>query len=486
MKNFSVKIGFVPSYRPYGPIPDLVVSMRKDAITHLEKIDGLDLVYPKINPDDPQINDPIAGFSADGCVCNLDEAEVVVDYFRSQKVDAIIIGAMNFGDERSAIKVAERLGVPVFLYATKEPPARQHPSLMRVSDSYCGTIAIAAGMYRRELNYHFGGIFFHEEPEFAQAVSTFVHAVAVKKSLTNARIAQIGVRPLTFESVAFDEIAMAKKFSQNVIYTELDSLTSQAQSLPDDDPRVVAAIKVIEDSVANISVARDWLVKAAKLEVVIDEFWQVNKLSAMSIQCWPGIQRSWGMSVCAILGNLTGKGMLTACETDTMGALAMLVSYGASLGQNDPHFVDWTIQHRDNPNWFLSWHCGNAPISLARNTNEVALRSRLDMVGDEPVVENDMMAGLYQFQVTPGEVTFCRLSEVSGQWKMLVAPGQIIPTDEVLTGTWAWVEVNDHQRLYRTIVENGFIHHASMAHGNQVDTLTLACKLMDIEPVIVD
>jgi len=69
---------------------------------------------------------------------------------------------------------------------------------------------------------------------------------------------------------------------------------------------------------------------------------------------------------------------------------------------------------------------------------------------------------------------------------MLIVPGEIIPSDEELAGTWAWVEVSDHERLYRTIVENGFIHHASMMHGNQVESLSLACKLMDIEAVIVD
>ena len=52
-------------------------------------------------------------------------------------------------------------------------------------------------------------------------------------------------------------------------------------------------------------------------------------------------------------------------------------------------------------------------------------------------------AGLYQFQVRPGPVTFCRLAEYDGRWKMLIAPGEIIPSDETLAGTWAWVEVRD-------------------------------------------
>jgi L-fucose isomerase-like protein len=156
------------------------------------------------------------------------------------------------------------------------------------------------------------------------------------------------------------------------------------------------------------------------------------------------------------------------------------------MGETLPHFVDWTIQHRENPNWLLSWHCGNAPTSLARDPQEVALRSRRDMLGSEPVDKGDAMAGLYQFQIKPGAVTFCRLAEYDNEWKMLIATGRIVPSDETLAGTWSWVEVSDHARLYRTLVEEGFIHHASMIHGDQTDALVQACKFLDITPVVVN
>ncbi len=69
---------------------------------------------------------------------------------------------------------------------------------------------------------------------------------------------------------------------------------------------------------------------------------------------------------------------------------------------------------------------------------------------------------------------------------MLISCGEIVPSEETLAGTWAWVQVKDHPRLYRTLVEEGFIHHASMIHGNQVKALRLACKFLDIQAVVVD
>ena len=156
------------------------------------------------------------------------------------------------------------------------------------------------------------------------------------------------------------------------------------------------------------------------------------------------------------------------------------------MGHIKPHFIDWTIQHRDNPNWLLAWHCGNAPVSLAADPDKVALRSRFEHDGrSRPSSEQDATAGLYQFQIKPGVVTFCRLQEYDNEWKMLIATGEIVPSDEELAGTWSWVAVRDHAELYRTLVEEGFVHHASMIHGDQTDVLLEVCDFLDIEPIVV-
>ena len=486
MSTVSTRIGFIPSYRGgYGPIPSWCIKMREQSLAALAKVEGLEVIVPQPPPAGSSGLDPVHGYCPHGAVHTLDEAEVVAEYFQREKVDGIIICALNFGDERSACKVAEKLRVPTLLYATKEPPAMDDPSLARVSDSYCGTLSIASGLYRRKLPFHYAGIFFPEEPEFLADIATFVRAVAVVKALRNARIGQVGVRPETFETVGYDESAVIRKFGQNIIYKELSDIVLQAQAIPDDDPTVRALVQDFSSSVAEVTVADDWLLKDAKLELALVDFWNRNGLSAMAIQCWPAIQQLWGMSVCALLGRMTQRGMLTACEVDVLGALAMLASYHAALGHMLPHFVDWTIQHRENPNWLLAWHCGNAPISLANDVRQTALRSRFDMTGKLPVKDGDRMAALYQFQLRPGPVTFCRLAEYDDEWKMLIATGEIVPSNEVLAGTWSWVAVPDHTRLYRTLVEEGFIHHASMIHGDQTAALSLACKFLDIRPIVV-
>jgi hypothetical protein len=47
------------------------------------------------------------------------------------------------------------------------------------------------------------------------------------------------------------------------------------------------------------------------------------------------------------------------------------------------------------------------------------------------------------------------------------------------------VKVPDLDKLYSTLVEHGFVHHASLMHGDYAQPILLACKVMGIETVVV-
>ena len=472
-----VRIGFVPTHR-FSQTP-WCAKMLADSLQALRSVPGVEVVAPRPAADGKTI-DPSTGTIGQGSIVTIDQAQALAAYFSTQRLDGLVVCPLDFGDERSACTVAQQVGLPVLLYATKEPPAGTDPSLQRLSDSYCGNLALAAGLHRRKLPFRYAGLFFPDEPQLAQEFADFAAALAIIRGLKNARIGQIGHRPPTFESVAYDEIAMARKFAQMVIPTSFSDMLDVATALPDDAPDVRAILADVRRTVPTITVAEDYVLKAAKLEAAIAGFFRQHKLSGLAVQCWP--QKS-GIQLCSVLGRLTGRGIHASCETDVLGTVSMIVSHRSTLGRSLPHLIDWTIQHRDDPNLTLAWHCGNAPPCLARDAREVALRSRRDMTGALPPQRADGSAGLLQFQLTPGPVTICRLAEYDGQWRLLIVGGEIVPSTETLAGTWSWVRLADHARLYRTLVEEGFIHHASMIHGDQRKSLELACKFLDIRPV---
>ena len=126
-----------------------------------------------------------------------------------------------------------------------------------------------------------------------------MQAVSVVKGLKGARLGQVGVRPGTFETVAYDEAQLIKKFGQNVIYTEISDIVRVAEGYADDDPEVVRIMGEIRSGVAKVAVADDYVLKAAKLELAL-----TLSLSRTSFPLWAcsaGLPsgRSWA-SLCAL------------------------------------------------------------------------------------------------------------------------------------------------------------------------------------------
>jgi len=109
----QVKIGFVPSYR-FRWTP-WTAKMRDESLAAFAKVPGVQVVVPQPLADESAAPDPVKGQTLYGAVRSLDEGEAVADYFMSQRVDAVVLCPLDFGDERSACKLAEKLRVPVLL-----------------------------------------------------------------------------------------------------------------------------------------------------------------------------------------------------------------------------------------------------------------------------------------------------------------------------------------------------------------------------------
>ena len=178
--SVSVRLGFVPSYRfQWTP---WTTKIREDSFKALSALPGVaQVVMPQPSPDE-QTLDAEKGLTPYGAVHDLDEAEAMAEYFRQQKVDALMLCPLDFGDERSAAKIAEKLRVPVLLYATKEPPAIAGPA-WRALGLVLRQPVDGLGLYRRKIPFHYAGIFFPDEPDFAAAVGPSSARRAVVKGL---------------------------------------------------------------------------------------------------------------------------------------------------------------------------------------------------------------------------------------------------------------------------------------------------------------
>jgi len=466
----TLRIGFVPAHRdPFSE--DWAVQMRERILKALDSLfagRNIEVVVPD------------ESITPKGLVRDDDDAKKVVDLFQKKEIDGIIIGAVTFGDEISAITVAEWLQpLPVLLFSTKEGPFTEDGC--RLSDAFCGTLSIASGLYRRKIPFALAGNLFPEEEVFSRQVEDFLRTCSAVRGFLGARVGMVGPRPERFETCSINEYPLIEQFGQRIVQISLSDIFQQANTLKNTS-KINELIKEMKSTVDASGVREQTLEKAARLEIVLQNFARSKNLDALAIQCWTAMQEIYGISSCFTMARLTEQGLMSACEVDVHGALTMLIQYLASLEQTPPHFIDWTIQHQSKDNVFLAWHCGNAPPVLRAKDSPVCLRSH-SILGEQ--VGREKAEGTAEFQLKPGVVTLNRLVEYDGCFKLLITTGKIIPSTDKLRGSWSWVEVKDLERLYRTLIEEGFTHHASMIHGDFTSCLTQFCQSTGIEAVVV-
>ncbi|MFQ6095924.1 MAG: L-fucose/L-arabinose isomerase family protein, partial [Candidatus Bathyarchaeia archaeon] len=434
----KLRIGFIPAHRePFDE--EWAVQMRRRCLDALSKVEELEIVVP-----DEEL-------TRNGLVRDDVDADKIIQLFTKERIEGLIIGTMTFGDEVSAIAIASAFpGIPVLLFGTKEGSFK--PDGGRRSDSFCGTLSISSGLYRRKIPFIFAGIVFPEEETFLDGARNFVRVCSIVKGVVGAKMGLVGPRPERFETCIFSEDALMNQFGQRVVPISLLDIVNRINSLGDDDPEVQKIIRDMREEADISGIKEETVKKIAKLECVLRNFAEERGLSGMGIQCWTAMQEVYGVSPCYAMGRLTDRGVMTACEVDIYGVLTMLIQYLASLRTTPPHFIDWTIKHQKEENVFLAWHCGNAPPSLACERYRVMIKAH-SIMGETVGLER--AAGTAEFQLKPGVVTLSRLVEHDGEFKMLITKGEIVRSDQELRGSWSWVKVPNLDLLYRTLAEEG-------------------------------
>ncbi|MCJ7666536.1 MAG: hypothetical protein MUO59_07370, partial [Actinobacteria bacterium] len=460
-------IGFVPSHRsPFNK--EWAINMRDRVIKSIEKnIEDIELICP-----DKKLTDG-------GLVTFAEDAEKAIKLFKEKDIKGLIIGMMTFGEEIPNLLIAEAFdGIPVQVFGTKEGPFTEDGN--RKSDSFCGTISTASGLVRRKIKFDFSGIYFPEEEQFISDVRRFSKAVNASTGFKGMSIGALGPRPAPFETCAINEVALIEKFRVKVVPFTLLKLKADIENVKEEEIKEIT--KEIGKSY-NCDLVNDKVIsKIARLEYVIKQYSKKENLTGFAIQCWTAMQEEIGLSPCLSMGRLTDSGIMSACEVDIHGAITMVIQNLLTFKKDAPHFIDWTIQNQEDENTFLAWHCGNAPTSLQCKSCNPQINTH-SILGEQ--IGYDKSYGTAEFQLKEGIVTLNRLVEVDGRFKMLSTVGEAVPDNRTLRGSWKWIKVKDLKKLYRTIIEEGFVHHASMIFGDLRKEMDTFCKFAGIDIIEV-
>lgn len=463
----KVKIGFVPSNWESWNGGNWAEHMRDRCVAALNGIPGLELIVP---------NKELTQF---GCVSSVEDGKRAAELFLREGIEGLLIGNMTFGMEVavSTVLTSMRKDMPILHFCTRSGPIAANGS--RSTDTWCGQFMTASAIKRRGFTFVHLTTCNPEDRVFSDKIETFARAVCAIARFKGAKIGQIGVRPQLFESQNWSEQALQKRFAQMVVPMDLDRALTIIEAIDSSDPEVVATRRAITEGVEVSEHTEESLVNLARCEVGYKRIARELDVTALAINCWTRVQERLGVSVCSVISRLNEQGLMAACEVDLYGALSMLTVFSAALGEAKPHFIDWTDLHPEQPNVWLAWHCGNAPMSARAPDCQPKLVRNERMIQWCPTCH-----GALEFRLKEGPVTCARLVEYDGEFTMFFGTGEVIDIPPFVRGAYGWVKVNDVADWENKMIEHGIIHHGVLIHDPKVaDALELFCKFLGINAV---
>ena len=405
-----------------------------------------------------------------GQTMTYEEAKKCAALFRahSDEIEGIIVCLPNFGEETGvadAIKMSG-LNVPILIQACDDDLDKLQLENRR--DAYCGKLSLCNNLYQYGIPYTLTAR--HTCPvdseEFHADVERFARVCAVVKALRTARIAQLGARVTPFRTVRYSE-KLLQQAGISVITEDMSEIFADAWLMQDDDPRVLAREAEIR-AYGNIcpGIAREKVLKQAKLSLTIDQWMADHECVASAVQCWDSVEANYGCAACLSMSMMSSRGLPSACETDVMGAVSLLALLKASGVA--PVYQDWDNNYGSDTDRCVNVHCSNYPAAAFREKPEIA---NLDILAT--TLGTEYSFGALKGRVRPDKMTFLKVStdDRRGVIKCYLGQGEF--TDDPLEtfGGVAVCHVKNLDGLMHYVAKNGFEHHVAIVQAECADIL---------------
>ncbi len=456
----NVKLGYAPTRRSIFSAPDAIKyrGLTADKLREMQ-VDFVDI-------DD--INE-------EGLLYDDNDVPKIVEKFKREKVDGLLLAHCNFGTEYLCARLAKQLGVPVLLWGPLDE--RPDENGVRLRDTQCGLFATGKVLRRFDVPFTYLTNCRLDDPVFERGVRDFLAVCNVVKTFRHIRILQIGPRPFDFWSTMCNEGELLEKFNIQLSPIPLPELTAEVRlamaeqdgSGTSDVERTIAYCK----ENMEINVTEEQLATVAALAVAMGRLVKKYGCNAGAIQCWNALQDELGIMPCAANALLNDLGIPIVCETDIHGAITALLVEAAANDDTRSFFADWTIRHPDIENGELLQHCGPWPLSVS---------------GERPCITYPLAfdyPGALTAEAKHGELTLARFDGDHGEYSLLLGNAKGVDGPKGM-GTYLWVEVEDIKRLEAKIVEGPYIHHCVGIHKDVVPVLYEACKYIGIKPDLYD
>lgn len=390
-----------------------------------------------------------------------ESAEKIIERFKKEKIDAIVIINCNFGNEEVAADIAKSLDKPVLLWAPLDD--EYYESGMRPTDSQCGLFAVSKQMQRFHIPFSHLPCCEVESEEFKQGFESFARVVCMVKNFKGLRIGQVGLRPEPFYSVIWNEGELMEKFGVKIIPINFAVIEKKMKQVIEENPPEKQEIAdYILKNYQLDDLTPQYIDCMASYTVMYKRLFEEYKLDAVSAECWTATPIAFdGFFPCTVYGILNDLGYLVSCESDMHALLTMVLLNSATFGEGKPLFGEFTVRHPENKNAELLWHCGPFPLSQKAKSG---VDSTARLVNQRS-----------WFRAKDGEYTVARIDRENGEYMILPLNAKTTVGPQT-HGTYIWAEFENLQKIEDRLLDGPYVHHFVEILGDYRKEIEEFCK----------
>ena len=386
-------------------------------------------------------------------------------------VDLLLIFQATFADSTMVVELVQASDAPVFLWAVPEAWTGERLRL----NSMCGINLAGHALTLRKLHYEYA----YAKPQDLATIEKIRNLAIVgslRRRLRNARLGVVGEHPDGMDSCYLDEPRLKEQFGVQIHHIELEDIFARARSVPKTtigQTRTKLAthldnLSSLEQTPLNGTLS----VYNALKDIAVEQ-----NLDGLAVRCWPEFFTEMGCAACGAMSMLSDgfdmeKLLPCSCEADINGTLTQLILQTLADAPAFGTDIVGVDQARD---LVALWHCGLAPLTMA--DPKVQARGGLHSNRKVPLVMD--------FPLKPGKVTFARISQATGDLRLVLGKGEMLDVPKPFSGTSGTLKLDfSAKKFLDMLMFEGLEHHISLVYGDYLGLLEAFAKLVKL-PVFI-
>jgi L-fucose isomerase-like protein len=406
---------------------------------------------------------PITLEGSSELITDLESAQRIALALADSPPDLLLIFQATFADSTMISAMIEKSNSPLLLWAVPE----DHTGGRLRLNSFCGINLATHTLTRAGHRYE---TFFAppDDPQALDKILPLALAGRARNVLRNTRLGRVGENPDGFETCLFDADTIQQLFGLKILQLELNQdvfpLAREIDTSHIDNIQAQLNQKVTGLDELDPKATRGTLGVYAALGQIAEG----KEIGGFAVRCWPEFFTELGCAACGAMSMLSDEMIPCSCEADVNGTITQMVLQSISGG---PAFGTDIVSVDDERDSIVIWHCGLAPLSMAdpEEPKGVTIHS------------NRTLPLLFEFTLKPGPVTVARLTESSGDYRLVVGRAEVIRGPKSFSGTSGLLRFNRPAReVLEIILTEGLEHHISITYGDHTDVLAAFAKLLGI------